>query len=1207
MIPINSERFICSRPILIHDPEHIIKLSSKLNDKQKDVQPDKFYIKFSETIPSNIERSKNILFESYKPDNTFMKKVTTKTILIPIIEKKKKKSEGEKRDEKQTRNSNDEVENKIEVENENDENENLNDENETNTSDENKVENSNDENETNTSNEVENSDDEQTQNSNDEVENSNDEQTQNSNDETNIPEVSNEQNDYSNSLNQHKTPIKLNSSKPSPSHSNSTPSSSPSTSTPSSSTHFEKVKCLYFENICLLKSCSIKTLFYIIAYLFNLNISNLDIDFDDNDINDVLYEQEFSLNHIPIGNTACHQNGSLNNTNLQAFYECISIGESSITIHISDNNDNKLNNYEEIFYKDYYQSALYVKRLLTNLEKQKIDLFNFHINISQLTVTMIYTGSLQSHSNIYIPKLFNMHRTSQFSKIYIHCDEIDGYLTNPRPMQYVKVNSQATNIFKGITSLYNTCSLYMGLEIDKGLILHHIEIQTNMTINLIFTNINSLSSYDELTTKIRNWISNNYIDLLKKIKIWECIYSIDFNFRYYIPQFNGITASVNIPNASISDIDGLNDILLQDACKMKFKTRTSLQMNGYGFYTVASHYKLMYLSLVHDFITSNIIYKDLLPTIHVGLNGPNDLTLTISNAFSYNELLYSFCYISSSFSKLSKQSSTSLIKSSELNIESIRKNSNKYGKKLLKILEKMDPRLFGPRKIGKGYRSFSGLCQKSKQRAVPITAEEYEYLRTIVPESVVNLKNQTYPDQRIYLFCPYKKFGFLNYHVFPNQLCIVRCTTKPSNKTQYNYCAESLGAEFATNIQNKYENKTITLYNPLITKGRKCRLPEELKMILVDYILLKLNISTNIFRYCLNTYGKNPFIIRRDPIKQLYSILTEYNENNDYILILQSEMTEDEYFIFLNDDTGEPLIFSESEEIKKFFVNNVRKTNSQYNFFNYLEKLFKVQLSQHYNKVIKDILNFIRKEFDIKYIAQGNFIRGVLWKNTVCLTPKFYWNFDESDIFVIPLFKAIASVRSGEYTFPTINTLNEEYITEIYQDYKDKRIHMVKFCNVAIGVSPFDLTAKWATKDIITFDNEAIMINLYNVNIPKVSGVKSNQIKINNIADVIKNYVYIYMINNESTTVEGLLGFLRSLGTVNNNDTYIRYTDNKFKAFVSWRSSRINREDFIEYMTKYSSLDRNDTTKNIYRLFQEALEFQWIPKEEMIVSKIITS
>lgn len=1053
MINLNNESFLYTLPILIQDPEHIVKLSVNVNDKQKDVKPDMFFIKFGEEIPSNIKLNDNALFGNFKPDNNFLKKATTKTIINPYVEK-------------------------------------------------------------------------------------------------------------------------------------------------------EKVNSVYYENMVIFKNTTLKHLKYMIAYQLELNISNLIFLIDYVNSENLCSEQQPKIDESSV----FHHMMEVNDSNDDTYNDCISIGNNYLSVLVSNNTDNKLNHYEEFFYKEYYQIAKYVKKMLTNLEKQNITKYPLHINISQITVTLLYAGSKRSHSNINISKLFNIHHVGTFSKIYIHSNDLDEYNTNPRPIQYVKVDTSATNFFKGINSLYNTCSLYWGLEIDKGVALHHIEVQSNMTINFVFTNINNQNDYKYLSSLLRKWMDENYVSILKKIKIAECIYNTDYNHQFYIPYFNGINASANVDNATVSDIDALNEILLQEICKLKFRTRTSVQMNGYGFTSIGSFYKLTYLNSVHEYITNNIIYKDMLPTLHVGLNGSTDLTMSITNGFSYDELMFSFSYMLASFSKLNKTQHNEAIThaSTELNIDAIRKHSSKYGKNLLKILEKMDPRLFGPRKVGKKSRSFSGLCQKPKQRSVPITLEEYEYLRSIVPDSVADLRNQTYPEQRIYLFCPNKTFSFLNYHTFPNQLCIVRCTTKPSNKTQYNYCASSLGARHVSNIQNKYENQTITLYNALITKGRKCKVPEELKSILTSYILHKLDIpANNIYRYCETKYGKHPFIIRRNPILSIYSILTEYNDESDYVLVLQSELNED-YFIFLNEEDGEPLIFSENEEIKKFFINMVKKTNSQYNFFNFLEKILKSSLNQYYNLIIKDILNILKKQFGIKFVVHEKFVRGIIWENKLYLTPTFYWVFEESEMNILPLFKAIDGIMSGNLKLPVISSFDEEHVDKLYKNYEDGKIHMITFYNSPMLVEPFEISAKWNTKDVIVNDFNAVLMNLYKLNINKSYDSKSHQIKLLNIDDVLKNYVYIYLMNNSSLSVEELLSQLKASFVVYESETFIQYTDNKYKTYVSWRGSKINEKDYEIFFKKYASVNINDNIKSIYKKFKEELNFK-VYKNEVIVPKIITS
>ena len=63
-------------------------------------------------------------------------------------------------------------------------------------------------------------------------------------------------------------------------------------------------------------------------------------------------------------------------------------------------------------------------------------------------------------------------------------------------------------------------------------------------------------------------------------------------------------------------------------------------------------------------------------------------------------------------------------------------------------------------------------------------------------------------------------------------------------------------------------------------------------------------------------YDKAAFIIKRDNTHGRYLILTEYNKDNDYVLIICDEIP-DEYFIVIDEKTSRPLVFSEFPELKK--------------------------------------------------------------------------------------------------------------------------------------------------------------------------------------------------------------------------------------------------------------------------------------------------
>ena len=95
------------------------------------------------------------------------------------------------------------------------------------------------------------------------------------------------------------------------------------------------------------------------------------------------------------------------------------------------------------------------------------------------------------------------------------------------------------------------------------------------------------------------------------------------------------------------------------------------------------------------------------------------------------------------------------------------------------------------------------------------------------------------------------------------------------------------------------------------------------------------------------------------------------------------------------------------------------------------------------------------------------------------------------------------------------------------------------------------------------------------------------------------------MIDNDKIEVDKILKQLQELEIVYEGKTFIDHVNRKLKTNISWRTSKINIEDFNEYFKKYADLNPNSIIKTIYDKLQEELEFQPI-KDEIISSKIIT-
>lgn len=951
---------------------------------------------------------------------------------------------------------------------------------------------------------------------------------------------------------------------------------------------------IYVPNIILLRAISLQNLIYILAFILKVNISEIDVKCFNIDLLNPKDKEKIE-NYEFIYQTQFEQKNEYNSM--------ISIGNSIITVDITSNSDaNKYVNYDEYFYPDYYNILNYTKKLLeSNLKK-------IHIipTVKNMIVSLIYGDINSTISDINIAKLFNLlHISDKIRKITIHDDSIDEFKATPRAMQYAKSPINASNPFKGTASRFNTICIYFGIEIDKSITLSRIEINKNSTIHCIFTITNISLSYEHIRNSITDfYINGKFWILLKNVRINEVVMDLNFDINKYIPIYNGVTISTLYSGIKASDFEKISLLANQEIPNIKYRTKTSIDLNMYGFNDIGVYYKYLYIINFHEFVTKITLQKDLLPTLHVSEYTKNSISISINGAFSFKEALFNICMIIPLFKHSDSQNIFTL--KTDISVDSIREKCKSIPTKtLLKTLEETDPVLFGPRKVKNKQRPYSGLAQKNEQRVVPITMDEYEYLKTKMPESVVNLQNQHNSTQRLYLFCPYKNFSYLNFHHLNGQLCVPKCTIKQSNKSQHSFCSEQLDSENKISFSNKFENQTITLYNPLISPGRRCKVPPELINILINFILLKLNITINIYNYIETTYEKEPFIIKRDIKNNIYNILTEYNKNTDYILILQSEIDE-KYFIFLDESTNEPLIFSKNMEIRTFFEANSIKTNVQYNFFNYIEKILKTNLNQYYDLPLKEIINIIINKYKIKFIIHSTFIYGIIYDKVLWITPKFYWVFNESDLNTELIYKSFEKIKLNIYTFPDISKLDIKAISTAYISYNTEKISMVNYYGNSLPIIPISKSEKYSHIRSIIYDDESLIENYLNINYEKKSNIKEKQILQLNVEQILNMYIFIYSNLESDLNVEKIKEELKKLNIVYKDNTFISYTP--YQSYVSWRSSKISESDFDNYMNRF--IEKGITTKELisilYNQFQNELKFKVISNIEQLESKIIT-
>ena len=442
----------------------------------------------------------------------------------------------------------------------------------------------------------------------------------------------------------------------------------------------------------------------------------------------------------------------------------------------------------------------------------------------------------------------------------------------------------------------------------------------------------------------------------------------------------------------------------------------------------------------------------------------------------------------------------------------------------------------------------------------------------------------------------------------------MRCTSKSSNKTQYEYCTNELNADNRVIITNKYENQTITLYNALISKGRKCKLPEELKNILSNYILIKLEEDRRIDQYCMTNYNKHAFILQReiDNTQQIavcdkYSILTDYSNEFDYVLVLKSE-SDQNYFLFINEGNNKPLVLSEHQEILNFFISHLKQTNDNNNLVRYIERVLKQNFSKYDNKPMKWILQQMKKDYELKYIVHDGFIHGVLVKNKIYLTPIFYWQFDESDVSNVDVFTMGNELRANHYDKPSIEEFDKQYVKELYRDYNTGKIQMVSFNGTPTFIQPMDLTSEWSINhDIVEFDFYANIYQMMYIGKDIIlNNTNDAEIKSFEIGNIINIYIYMLITSTDMINKEMLTTDLLNRGVIIDGNTYTNYCDKGINKFISWRNSKINKAEYEDYVNRFVSFNVNDIIKYNYDMLQDEMKFS-IANYEMISSKILTS
>ena len=617
--------------------------------------------------------------------------------------------------------------------------------------------------------------------------------------------------------------------------------------------------------------------------------------------------------------------------------------------------------------------------------------------------------------------------------------------------------------------------------------------------------------------------------------------------------------------------------------------------------------------------TDTTIRSDVLSHSHVQILDDDNSVIYFTKIYSLDDLIMNSILFLSMFglnsSSNDKEENNLTNLPPEKQIEKIRKKYQKIPtKKGIKKLNEIDPILFGTRIINDNeIRPYSALAQKKEQRVVSITKNEYDIIHETQPEYVINIKNQSQSSQRLYLFCPWEKFPYLNFHHYHNQLCIPKCTTAITKKTQYLYCNNQLEAKGYRTDFSGDSSKMIVYYSPLLLPGRKCFPPDELSVVCENYLFLKLFPDVDLLSFCRENYDALPCVILRDNVDKQYILQTEvsFRDSLKYVLIIQSEMDGKYYNVI--DDNGKPFIISEHKEFMKFLKAIQAQNNIGWDVFNYIDEIFSLGISKLYKEnTFKNVLLKLIEKFDIKFVSnpQLSEIIGIIYKKIFLVIPAIKY---DKNVFELDLINVNTALSSS--VLPPLKLFSPRYITKYFVGFSDEDINTstnekendknnlpTNGRKVLIDPTSEIHDEKLSTKPFILFDNEAYE-NCYKF-------ITSKKQFINYFTDtqqetLIKKLITIYLfIYYNNFSLDNVVKFSpNDIPTITDEPTNIKF----YNKQLSWKLSNINKEDFKNVFNKYfSNISQNNIVDIFYRILQENLNI-YHGKNTIITSKIITN
>lgn len=886
-----------------------------------------------------------------------------------------------------------------------------------------------------------------------------------------------------------------------------------------------------FPNFCLPITTSIFNFERIIAFLFRVHISCIKIEYTDIDL---------ELEDLQV---------------IDEYTQRVAIGNRHIKITVNQISNLRDNNYESFFSKAYDESVAYLSQL------SPVTLHPYVYSYEIVAVPKVKRV-------LSIVKLFNLcHVTDGWAnKVYLNSASLKDYLQTMSVYNYVRSLKGTIRPSNDIDIRMNAFAVVVNEELDQNTRLYQIVILTNGAIEFIFTNLDVDISHADLLEKSKKWIHKHFARMMTRLHLEECIY--DNEYEVNIKDYKLIDGFLSAFCQLKTDNPDLTSFSSYPGTSVIYKTKSTIRYAAPLEHTTGTIERFNYI-LQSDFrlISDTGVQQMLQPSVLL-IRGENMTKLWMYNGQSieYFNLLVQLIY-------------GAIIKGVTVDLKRLEMPLD--SRLELVLLVRTDPVLFGSREKNEGFYEYSQHVQRVGQRPVLINLAEYEVLKRKKPESVTDLTNQT-NGNRLYLYCRCDEFPNINYHHFPGQMCIVRCTKKMTNKTQFNHCSASLGA-----MDAKRKGKNIVApisFDSMMRDSLNYLPPIELADVLSKAICQRYP-STSMDELrddFARNYGISPFIIERDVEGYVYRVKTEFDKTMTYGLII-TERASTRIFIVLDLTTDSPLILNDELEKNPFFKSITRLSNINAFVNRFVEFVNNVLGTKfEVKEKVSDFLEQVTKETKTTFIGNNREeIVGMMARGKhLYLTPRIF----NPGIKTINLLNVIGDPNN----LPHFSDLNQSAISKYYFLYPSHRVVMVRYYGFSIYVRPFKKNVKARLIDFL-----AHAMNLVGGELEPVPGNGRQDDVVDGINDIYMTFSMIKDCKHDDADISEMMKNVLTSGK-----TEIQYLDKECN-FVSWRNSKININDFNNFLSTLDTKDPIHRIGVIYEKIARDMNFTFVHGEQI--------